>query len=163
VLSSPSFCRSIFSHHSTSRSNKAPHHSFGTLVLNTQSSPAVFFSSLPPSSSLSSFRPSSAVPPGVHNPPLFSFPYLLSFSTTLDRAGNAPGPKVNLSRRLAQPIRVLDAVQFPSHNEFLPVKRALASSSQKPRYTALLNHAQEAPRAHNALMKSHGHFRARYC
>jgi hypothetical protein len=61
--------------------------------------------------------------------------------------------KVNLSRRLAQLIRVLDAVQFPSHNEFLSVKRAPASS-QKPSYTALLNHAQGPLRGRDALMKS---------
>jgi hypothetical protein len=62
--------------------------------------------------------------------------------------------KVNLSRRLAQLIRVLDAVQFPSHNEFFSVKHAPASSSQKPPYTALLNHTQGALRARDALMKS---------
>jgi hypothetical protein len=34
------------------------------------------------------------------------------------------------------------------------VKRAPVSSSQKPPYTALLNHAQGALRARGALMKS---------
>jgi hypothetical protein len=53
-----------------------------------------------------------------------------------------------------QLIRVLDAVQFPSNNELLPVKRAPASSSQKPPYTALLNHTQGALRARDALMKN---------
>jgi hypothetical protein len=63
----------------------------GTLILNTQSSSAAFvFISLPPSSSLSSFRPSSTVPPGVHNPSLFSFSHPLSSVRN-----------VNLSRRLA--------------------------------------------------------------
>src|ERR1700722_16210342 len=88
-----------------------PSLSSGTLVLNTQSSPAVFFFiSLPPSSSLSSFRPSSTVPPRVHSPPLFSF----------------------------------------------------RSSSQKPPYTALLNHAQGALRAQH-FDEEHSCVHAQYC
>jgi hypothetical protein len=54
-----------------------------TLVLDTKSSLAVFFISQPPSPSLSPFCPSSTVLPGVNSPPLFGFPYPLSFGTAL--------------------------------------------------------------------------------
>jgi hypothetical protein len=130
-----------------------PSLSSGTLVLNTQSSPAVF--SLPPSF-ISVVLPSQQhrsarclQPATLQLPP----PTLVRHRPPVEQEIHQIR-KVNLSRRLAQLIRVLDAVQFPSHNEFLPVKRAPASSSQKPPDTALLNHAQGALRARDALMKS---------
>jgi hypothetical protein len=101
-----------------------PSLSSGTLALDTQSSRAVLlFISLPPSSSLSSFRPTSTALPGVRSPSLFGFLYPLSFGTTLlNHAQGALPTRDTLMKSMA--VSMLDTTSIKLPAEFLSCARA---------------------------------------